>query len=211
MNIGEEATIYLACFSAARDKASQWRDYADEGRGVCLCFKTLTEEKPEDPPGLSQGMTPVRYGADSWRPLLERCFRDVTSEYASLCKHRGGDKKGFRLVCGALYRIAAVLAIRVKDEGYSSEEEWRHASLNSNVHRHLLKLDMTNPRIPHINVQLRRDHLLAFEEIMLGPRQKTDRAVECAAQVLRDAGYSGDESPPITLSRVQPELVQREP
>src|SRR2546428_4307826 len=35
-HISKSGLIYLACFSAARDDANQWRRYGDQGRGVCL-------------------------------------------------------------------------------------------------------------------------------------------------------------------------------
>src|SRR5712691_10762798 len=36
LQVTELRTVYLSCFSVARDDSEQWRKYADSGRGVCL-------------------------------------------------------------------------------------------------------------------------------------------------------------------------------
>ena len=38
-------SIYAACFSGYRDDASQWERYANQGKGVCLCFRKPVLEK----------------------------------------------------------------------------------------------------------------------------------------------------------------------
>ena len=70
------ASHYLACFSEARDKESQWRCYADQGRGLCLGIRLLREEKPPSGNPLCRWLR-VDYSQDSWKSRLKKGFSEV--------------------------------------------------------------------------------------------------------------------------------------
>jgi hypothetical protein len=72
------ASHYLACFSEARDKESQWRCYADQGHGLCLGIRLLRDrgEKPPDDNPLCRWLR-VDYSPDSWKARLRKYFSDV--------------------------------------------------------------------------------------------------------------------------------------
>ena len=73
--ISRKTTLYLACFSLARDKVSQWRDYADSGQGVCLGINVLKEEvHDEHSPNLARASHRVLYEESRWTSLLEKAF-----------------------------------------------------------------------------------------------------------------------------------------
>src|SRR5205807_3935970 len=46
LQVNKLKTIYLACFTLARDDQEQWRRYADNGRGLCLGLRILNEPVP---------------------------------------------------------------------------------------------------------------------------------------------------------------------
>jgi hypothetical protein len=48
LKIANHRILYLACFSAARDKPSLWNSFAKRGSGVCLGFKILFDEGSPD-------------------------------------------------------------------------------------------------------------------------------------------------------------------
>lgn len=50
----EKNSVYITCFSDRKDLLSQWRGYADDGRGIDICFdynalKDICETKTDDP------------------------------------------------------------------------------------------------------------------------------------------------------------------
>jgi hypothetical protein len=39
-------TVYLSCFSLAKDDKGQWENYADGGQGLCMAVRILKEPSP---------------------------------------------------------------------------------------------------------------------------------------------------------------------
>jgi hypothetical protein len=199
--IAKAATVYLACFSVAKDKPSQWRSYADGGKGVCLGFKVLHDEHP--PIGMTLASLPVAYDEDAWRTNVRERFRQVVDCHSRFGRqHHGAYSAGAPAVWSALMRIAAVASIGAKGPEWSSEEEWRTLVLDwGKEHTPLFKPDGSE----YVELRLREPPLLfVFEEILLGPRQDLAEAdaIAEARHVLEGAGYTAGEMPPIRVSSV---------
>jgi hypothetical protein len=200
--IAKAAKVYLACFSVAKDKPSQWLSYADGGKGVCLGFRILHHEKP--PPGMRPASLPVVYDEDVWRTIVRDKFGQVVACHARFGRqYHKGYSQGSPTVWSTLMRIAAFASIGAKKPAWSSEEEWR-----------TLVLDWGNELTPlhkpdgaeYIELRLRAAPLLlAFDEILLGPRQElADADVIAEARcLLEGAGYTPQEMPPINVSVVE--------
>ena len=68
-------SIYAACFSGFRDDAAQWERYANQGKGVCLCFQKPVLEKMT---GGAISLRKVYYQNDlDSHPLVEHVYNLV--------------------------------------------------------------------------------------------------------------------------------------
>jgi Protein of unknown function (DUF2971) len=201
--IAKQGTVYLACFSAARDSASQWHSYGNGGRGICLGLKILHDERLTD----SRVATmPVVYDEGLWRETLRTKFQQVVSCHASLGRrYRTGYAKGNPGAWSALMRIAAIASLRAKGSAWSSEEEWRAVVLQWQHDEPRLVPKFQADGREYIELRLRdAPRRLAFAEILLGPRQElaADDAIAEARCALEAAGYTAEEMPPIIVSTV---------
>jgi hypothetical protein len=108
--ISKEFSVFLVCFSDARDKESQWKQYADDGRDVCLGLKMLRgEEQPEEVKGMGRGMVRVDYDPESWTRTTTFAFERVCAELRRIARSAGSaeQKVAATHVGSALFRIAA--------------------------------------------------------------------------------------------------------
>jgi len=199
--IAKIARIYLACFSIARDKPSQWRSYAAKGTGVCLGFRALRGEKP---PNAQIAAMPVTYDDDeTWRARIRDRFGQVVTCHSRFGRHyRKGFLIGQAAAWSAFMRTAAIASIRAKKAAFASEEEWRVFLLDAEK----LLTPLSRPDgTEYIELRLRAEPLrFVFTEILLGPRQELGdaQAIAAARRVLEEAGYAADEIPPISVSTI---------
>jgi len=165
--IGKVAKVYLACFSLARDKPSQWFSYADHGKGVCLGLKVLHHEEA---PSSKLGSLPVVYDEDRSRSSVGEKFRRVIDCHDSFGRaYRKGYARGEPAVWSALMRIAAVASIGAKKPAWSSEEEWRTMVLDQGGEFAPLRREDGSE---YIALRLRNPPLrFAFDEILQGRRR----------------------------------------
>jgi Protein of unknown function (DUF2971) len=198
--IGKVAKVYLACFSLARDKPSQWIAYADHGKGVCLGLGVLHGEKAPSP---KLGSLPVNYDEDRWRSSVGEKFRRVIDCHDTFGRtYRKGHARGEAAAWNALMRIAALASIGAKKPAWSSEEEWRTMVLDHGGEFAPLRREDGSE---YIALRLRNPPLrFAFDEILLGPRQEIREAgaLSAARLVLEQGGYPEEEMPPIRISTV---------
>jgi len=202
--ISRKTTLYLACFSLARDKASQWRDYADDGQGVCLGIKVLKEKvDDEHSPNLARASHRVLYEESRWTSLLEKAFLGVLGEFKQYTRENPHDIEWANSATwSALSRIAAYASICAKQPSWAPEEEWRQVAFSGPryVPQPLIR-HAKGAEVRYLDLRMRTQPLrLAFSEILLGPRCHAD--VETTKRLLAEAGYSAQEIPPIATSIV---------
>jgi hypothetical protein len=187
---------FLVCLSSARDKASQWRDYADRGRGVCLGIKVIRGEKPppDEPPIRGRGIFEVDYCPESWRDRVLVAFTKICSRLRRFESLPDGEPRAraFEWAGVGLSRIAATAETVAKRPKYASEEEWRIVAIalqGSEV--------PTSPRgKPYVPLRLRAERLrIVFEEIMIGPEADTEAARRAIEEMLTEAGYPDASAP----------------
>jgi hypothetical protein len=111
---------YLASFSADGDVLSQWRAYADNGRGFALGFDALTFEgvRNQFPKGdgtkeNSLGMSGVIYDTTAQRNLIS----DLVEELIEA----NGEESKLQEATGLMNWFACVF----KASGFREEKEWR--------------------------------------------------------------------------------------
>jgi hypothetical protein len=103
LQISKLRTVYMTCFSVARDDKEQWRKYADDGRGVCLGVRVLNEQPMEETDRATK-IARVDYSEASWRDTLTAEFMKIlpVMEIAEITR------RNIELGLLALHRIAAL-------------------------------------------------------------------------------------------------------
>jgi hypothetical protein len=124
LQVNKLKTIYLACFSLARDDQEQWRKYADYGRGLCLGVRVLNEPIPKSK-YTGSALVQVDYSEESWRKNLLTEFGKI----CSLLSRADSSKHNVELGAWALYRDAAFASITAKQKKWAVEREFRHVTL----------------------------------------------------------------------------------
>ncbi len=202
-NVTKVAHIYLACFSAARDKASQWSAYGDNGRGVCLAFPLLPEPPPAD--GIDRAIVRVRYGELEVERAVEKSIHLVCEALRrSLKQGVPRDNESAKHPLNALYRISGIAALAAKKPDWASEQEWRVAAVvKPTADKPLKRTRADGQEVRYIELPLRaQGRRLALSEVILGPDQDPDDARKRATTLLQQCGYSlvGTDAPAITQS-----------
>jgi len=198
-------TVYLTCFSVARDDSEQWRKYADDGRGLCLGIRVL-DEQPAEETDRATKILAVDYSESSWRSWLSEEF------------HKGCDimqrpgvlptRKNFELGLNALYRIAAFAAIMAKQEKWAVEQEYRRVTIIYREADVQANARISGGKVVRYLTSVARasGKRIALAEIVVGPNQNFEGARQRLIRLLADVGYEvGDmEYPEVVASAVTP-------
>jgi len=202
LQVNKLKTIYLACFTLAKDDREQWGKYADNGRGLCLGVRVLNEPIPT-PKDTGSALIQVDYSEESWRNQLTSDFKQMCAwlSRARYSKHNIG------LGSSALYRIAVFASIREKHAKWAIEQEIRHATLIRDGANIRPKKRTRDGKAIHYldDVELRTaGKKLAFAEIIVGPNQNLEEAKKGVVDLLTQAGYQPGtlEYPEITCSQI---------
>jgi hypothetical protein len=193
------ASHYLACFSEARNKESQWRCYADQGRGLCLGIRLLRdrEEKPPDGNPLCRWLR-VDYSQDSWKARLKEYFSDVCLRLnATSPKNFTDEQRALRIALDALYRIAALASLSAKEPKWASEEEWRIVTLvPKGKNPSPLQRCKDGKCINYLELTMRQENKPLFlDEILIGPNQDVVEAQHRLQGLLKRVGYPHESAP----------------
>jgi hypothetical protein len=204
LQLDKMKTVYLSCFSLARDDEKQWKNYADDSRGLCLAVKVLKEPSPT-PADRASALIQVDYSEDSWRKHLMTNFAKV----CDLLSRVANTKRTLELASSALYRIAAIASIRAKQPQWSAEKEVRHVTfLQDDAKAKPKERKRGDKTIRYLDdVELRmHGKQLSFAEIIIGPNQDNKEAQSRLIALLTEAGYHVEtpEYPAITASQSQP-------
>jgi hypothetical protein len=200
--IAEMRTIYLSCFSVARDDESQWRAYGDNGRGICLGIRVLEEPSPMSTDIFSATFG-VNYSEPSLRDWIADEFGNILLVLARFPPSRVVCEEGLL----ALYRNAATASITAKREKWKSEQEVRHVT----VSRHKAGVEArerksaTRKVVRYLPVSIRADgKLIALDEIIIGANPDFEDARQQLMTLLAAKGYQvgSVEYPRITLSNI---------
>lgn len=204
LKISEMKTIYIACFSSARDDEYQWKHYAASGRGLCLGIRVLNEAVPISDI-LASALLEVDYSQASWKKYIQTSFKKIC---ASLSQYKP-TPQNIHEGTSALFRIAAFTAIRAKKPKWAPEQEFRHVTIiRDGVGFELQKRMRDGKEVRFLsNIALRESgKLLAFAEIIIGPNQDTNKAKEELTELLKAAGYIPNtlEYPTFAVSELAP-------
>ena len=204
LSLDQMKTVYLSCFSLARDDEGQWKNYADDGRGLCLAVRILKEPSP-NPKDRASALIQVDYSEESWRNYLTTNFTKV----CDLLSRAVNSNRNVELGSSALYRISAFTSIMAKKPQWSREKEVRHVTfLRDEASARPKERKRGDKTIRYLDdVELRvGGKQLAFAEIIIGPNQDIPETQSRLTVLLEEAGYKVGtfEYPAITTSNVQP-------
>lgn len=190
LQVTELRTVYLSCFSIARDDSEQWRKYADSGRGVCLGVRILNEPGPKEVDRAS-AIVKVDYSEASWRANLAKNFSSI----CAVMQRARDTSKNIELGLSALYRIAAFASIQAKQEKWEVEQEYRHATITFHEADVQPRERISGGKtIRFLPVAVRANgKRIALAEIIVGPNQNFEEARQRLIRLLADSGYSPDQ------------------
>lgn len=202
-NVASVAAIYLVCFSAARDKLSQWKEYGESGRGICLAVPLLQEAPPDD--GISRLLVRVHYDQAEVDARVQAALGGICEILErSLSQGIPWDEETKLQALNSLYRVSGIAALATKTRHWSSEEEWRVAAIISRADdRPLRRTGRDGREVKYIELPLRANSQLALCEIILGPNQEQIKARNLAQALLRSHRYSteGTGAPKVSMSQ----------
>jgi hypothetical protein len=138
--------IYVGSFTAANDDLGQWRNYADEGRGVALGFaRTAFDHTASECDGLTQfGRYSIRYGDDAITQELR------TSVDEALKLLNGQDLDFEKEVAKKLAVLVLYASLLFKHVAYSHEKEFRVLVVDNRDQIGKHKLHRTRERLREI-------------------------------------------------------------
>jgi Protein of unknown function (DUF2971) len=186
-SIDQKRTIYLSCFSVARDDTSQWREYGDRGNGICLGIRILEEPPPKNPDVVST-LVEVEYSEASLREWLVQTFEQICATLSRSQFTPNNCEEGL----SAFYRIAAFASIRAKHEEWKRELEVRHVTVarRETSISPCERISAAGKVIRYLPVSPRVvGKLIAFAEIIVGPNQDMARVQRQFETVLASKGY----------------------
>jgi hypothetical protein len=196
-------TVYLSCFSIARDDKEQWRKYADDGRGMCLGIRVLNEQPPAETDRATK-IARVNYSEASWRSTLSAEFKKILPvlEKAQVTKNN------IELGLLALHRIAAFASITAKQEIWSCEKEYRRMTVLHQEGNVQPKERLSGGKtIRYLTAEVRANgRKIALAEVITGPNQNAEQAKQRLVKLLAECGYETNdmEYPKVVASTVAP-------
>ncbi len=199
---GEIFGFYVASFSQAGNDLSQWRAYADNGRGVALGLAPSLFKVAHDSAAVAVAektlVANVSYNPDEVRKnmaeAIQRAATLLAREHRDRHVHSAAEAEKFgKQLAGHLAVSILTYAITCKHPAYANEQETRLLIVND-----LAKLDpitLTRRRgsslIPYIASPLRVRQPGAITKIMIGPSAE-DMADDAVRAFLRQQGLPSD-------------------
>lgn len=180
-----------SCFSTEGDMLSQWRAYADDGRGFCIGFD------PAAVASIPSRLLRVCYEKSAQEKILSDALSEVLMEDGVEVSDEEGDKRTDQLV------MLLLDVIGFKNPAFKEEQEVRLVRLmyhqgeefplllpgSGEIDLHGVKFQMRGSKpSPYLDVQLPGDNA-GIKEIVIGPRADvTDRELQLMMGAL---GFKG--------------------
>jgi len=188
----DNASVYVLCFSEARNQLSQWRGYTNYGRGVCLSIDSALLVKRMQANGWTfQNCRYNRTSQLTWADaILSRIRREAATNYTGIEEDK---MKGFSAVLQNSLSDLLQVAATIKNEAFAEEREVRFISpiINSGDDRISYRAGRTT-RIPYVQFRLvEGDDDLAIHEIMVGPGPAQDLMQSSITGVLKENKAKG--------------------
>jgi hypothetical protein len=198
-------SVFLACFSEAKDKNSQWEGYADGGRGLCLGIRVLREETMSEDLSVATSLHRVDYSKASLQQRVETALREVCGVVTGFRGRKPAEDRSAReLALNAMCRVGHYAAVTAKRPKWAGEKEWRRvAFLGRGRTVQPLERVFSGRTIRYLSLPIRESgRPLALDEIIIGRQQDLEAARRRLQCLLTRTGYPSvyAEMPRITIA-----------
>jgi len=182
--------LFGICFSQAGDKLSQWRGYANQGRGYAIGFRKSAFERKCF--RLADGhLKNVIYDIEQFRTALNgQWYRDIRPDYNMQFIRDQVD------ICISM----------LKDEGFNEEKEWRIVVARDTNDAPKVSdkyipfgdriefFERNGVLVPFVDLKTLPDIRLPIVKIVIGPAVGNKENAKYSLELLlRQAGYAADE------------------
>lgn len=181
--------FYATCFSLEEDKLSQWRGYADDGRGFSIGFRRKAFEAYSTSGFklLSIHSGDVKYDKEkhilSVRESIRKLFLDI---FADLERNKLS-KEGIRYIYMNCFQGLIEKAVFIKNPFFKEEKEWRMCVWTYKDFSDSNDILLVNNGVPEnfdLEYQNRNNQIVSYfdlkfapdivKKIVVGPKNKTD-------------------------------------
>jgi hypothetical protein len=181
------STTFCVCFSESRDKLSQWRGYAQDGKGIAIGFdKEILKELNQ----ISEFH--IAFGKVIYDNPQEYVQRIIADNIKKL-EYKGTGHVAFEL--SQNYRMQFPF---VKNPGFKEENEWRaivcsrigsyNIPSSDNILFSKIKYRTANDKlIPYIEMNFEEVKQSIIKEIIIGPKSEVE--VDDIVNLLNFYGY----------------------
>jgi hypothetical protein len=192
------AHFFAGSFSSAGDDLTQWRAYADNGRGYALAFDTKTLENAfvllDGAPNPNNSTFPVAYD-DARLAAVYLQLVEMALPLVSAPRGRDLENAAIRAYMSELSVSLSMHAVRAalffKHEGYRHEQEYRFFQIFRADAPPPAVLLRGNPPIRYREFDWRAAAPTALNKIGVGPAADFERASRFATECLRKANLVG--------------------
>lgn len=180
--------MYFVSFSEVGDQLSQWRAFADGGKGFSIGFTKLRGlVDTSAPEGGAINAQKVNYNKTSQLEVFYNLIRHGLSDYDNWCRTKS-DSSDQPAIGDFVHGIATYIYLATrsfKAPGFSEEREWRYmvtAPLGDEDGQERKVRARQGFLVPYLEIDMRDDstNCMPIERIFVGPRQdfkKTQRAL----------------------------------
>lgn len=184
----ESVDTYIACYSAAADRLSQWRAYAGSGVGYCVGFDT---SKMATTDGRMPLLEKVIYSEAIGKAVVVRLL-DRVEEF--FCGNDFGEVEvGYLL--GMLESLLNTVACVIKHSGFEEETEYRqiYQPLTSSLKLKNKFRSGLYGLTPYVEVSFLEAGRLPIESITIGPCKDQHIEAYTLRMLLSQYGYENVE------------------
>lgn len=192
----DRLTAFGCCLSEKPDQLSQWRGYADQGRGYCIGFdmRALIHALPG-----SGAFCKVIYDATTQAALCRSVIEALVNELNDLHNLHGHSEED---LLRYISPTVSAFATRFKDQGFGEEQEIRIVSA---IDSELVRYQETKFRnragvmIPYREFKPPLGQKIPIQKVFIGPGLAGKRAEKSLRIFLDTNGYDSTEIEPSTI------------
>lgn len=207
---------YCVSFTESRDELTQWRAYANNGRGIAIGFDfsklkdVLRSGHDINEPGFR--LVKMTYSPDEQHRILQKFWKAVTDSYLLVLEE--GETGNYEDPKEQLGQYGAAQMLRLagsfKQPGFIEENEWRALPvyMGEPYPRNISFRVRNGYLIPYMEMRMRKDvegSLVPISEIIIGPSLDDPAISETLNLFLYALGYDIHRGtfPEISRSNIQ--------
>lgn len=181
--------FFTSCFSLKRDSLSQWRGYAEDGKGFCIGFddKYFKDLNTNGFNLLSIKSDLIEYEEKKQINIVKVCIRKLIDTLVDSAEHNSLDMITVKSTYLNCFQTLLEKSVFMKNPFFYEEEEWRMSFMyfpNKDFPQEVLLAQNGKPLSFPIKFQKNRDKLVSYfdlkwkpdvvKEIILGPKNHSD-------------------------------------